>query len=70
MHNVAVWISSRQASAEGGEMKRSSGILLHITSLPSEYGIGSVGKEAVRFLDWMQRGRQSVWQILPLTQPD
>ena len=46
--------------------KRSSGILLHITSLPSKYGIGDLGKEAYEFVDFLHSARQSYWQILPL----
>ena len=47
-------------------MKRTSGILLHISSLPSPYGIGSLGKEAYSFVDFLKRAGQSYWQILPL----
>jgi len=45
---------------------RRSGILLHITSLPSHYGIGDFGHEAYRFADFLAGGGQSVWQVLPL----
>lgn len=45
---------------------RSSGILLHPTSLPGKYGIGDLGEHAYRFVDWLQAAGQSVWQILPL----
>lgn len=47
-------------------MKRSSGILLHISSLPSPYGIGTFGREAYDFVDRLVRARQSYWQVLPL----
>ena len=41
-------------------MERSSGILLHITSLPSKYGIGNLGKEAYAFVDFLkQAGRNT-----------
>lgn len=46
---------------------RSSGILLHPTSLPGRFGIGDLGKEAYRFVDWLAAHGQSVWQVLPLT---
>src|SRR5262249_4192435 len=46
---------------------RSSGILLHITSLPGEYGIGDFGRMAYRFIDFLAVSKQSLWQILPLT---
>jgi 4-alpha-glucanotransferase len=48
------------------ENKRASGILLHITSLPSAYGIGDLGPEAYRFADFLAASRQSLWQLLPL----
>ena len=47
-------------------MKRGSGILLHISSLPSKYGIGTFGKEARRWIRFLKRAHQSYWQILPL----
>ncbi|KAJ3179803.1 hypothetical protein HDU87_002371 [Geranomyces variabilis] len=45
---------------------RSSGVLLHVTSLPSAHGVGDVGTEALRFLDWMHKAGQTLWQFLPL----
>ena len=45
---------------------RSSGILLHPTSLPSRWGIGDLGDWAFRFVDWLTEAGQSLWQILPL----
>lgn len=47
-------------------MKRASGILLPVFSLPSEYGIGCFSKEAYQFVDMLKRAGQSYWQILPL----
>lgn len=47
-------------------MKRESGILLPITSLPSPYGIGCFSKEAYEFVDQLKAAGQSCWQILPL----
>ena len=46
---------------------RSSGILMHITSLPSPYGIGTMGKTAYDFVDFLRRAGQHYWQILPLS---
>lgn len=46
--------------------RRSSGILLHISSLPSPYGIGDMGPGAYAFVDWMVRARQTLWQVLPV----
>ena len=50
--------------------KRRSGVLLHPSSLPGKYGIGSLGAEAFRFVDWLHDSGQSVWQILPLGPTD
>ncbi len=47
-------------------MKRSSGILLHISSLPSAYGIGTLGKAAYDFADFLHDAGQHYWQLLPL----
>lgn len=48
------------------EFKRSSGILMPISSLPGGYGIGSLGAPARRFVDFLARAGQTVWQILPV----
>jgi 4-alpha-glucanotransferase len=50
--------------------KRASGLLLHITSLPSPYGIGALGAEAYRFADFLAESGQSIWQVLPLNPTD
>ena len=47
-------------------MARSAGVLLSITSLPSPYGIGTIGKEARKFADFLKKSGQTVWQILPV----
>ena len=47
-------------------VNRGSGILLHISSLPSRYGIGTFGKEAYRFADFLKNANQKYWQLLPL----
>lgn len=44
---------------------RKSGILMHITSLPSDYGIGTLGEAAFNFVDFLKASGQSFWQILP-----
>jgi len=46
-------------------MKRSSGVFLSISSLPSKYGIGTLGKEAYKFVDFLSESGFSYWQILP-----
>ncbi len=48
-------------------MKRASGILLHITSLPSNFGIGDLGPWSYRFVDLLSKSRQRYWSILPTT---
>ena len=47
-------------------MKRASGILLPVSSLPSKYGIGCFSKEAYQWIDQLKEAGQSYWQILPL----
>jgi len=48
------------------KFERSSGILLHISSLPGKYGIGTLGKEALEFVDFLRKSGQKLWQIFPL----
>ncbi|MCR4735822.1 MAG: 4-alpha-glucanotransferase [Treponema sp.] len=48
------------------KFKRKSGVLLHPTSLPGTWGIGTIGKSAYSFVDWLVSADQSLWQILPL----
>ncbi len=50
--------------------RRGSGILLHVTSLPSPFGIGDLGPGAYRFVDFLAEAKQSFWQILPLNPTD
>jgi 4-alpha-glucanotransferase len=45
---------------------RASGILLHPTSLPGDFGVGDLGGEAYRFVDFLEKSKQTYWQILPL----
>ena len=45
---------------------RSSGVLLHPTSLPGRFGIGDLGASAAEFIDWLAAARQRLWQVLPL----
>jgi len=47
-------------------MRRLSGILVHPTSLPGKFGIGDLGPEAYRFVDFLQESGQHLWQTLPL----
>ena len=47
--------------------QRTSGVLMHITSLPGTQGVGTFGKEAYEFVDFLVETDQTYWQILPLT---
>lgn len=49
-------------------LQRGAGVLCHISSLPNKYGIGSLGKEAYAFADWLKSAHVKYWQILPLAQ--
>lgn len=49
-------------------MDRGSGVIMHIASLPGEYGIGTFGKRAYEFSDFLKKAGQKYWQILPLGQ--
>src|SRR5689334_15428844 len=49
---------------------RSSGILLHPTSLPGGFGVGDLGPEAYKFVDFLVSSGQSLWQVLPLGPTD
>jgi 4-alpha-glucanotransferase len=47
--------------------QRTSGVLLHVTSLPGPHGIGDFGPAAFHFVDWLAGAGQRLWQVLPLT---
>lgn len=47
-------------------IERSSGVLLHVSSLPNKYGIGTFGQEAYEFIDFLKKSGQHYWQMLPL----
>ena len=51
------------------QLTRSAGMLLHVTSLPGNFGIGDLGPAAYRFVNFLESAGQSVWQILPLCPP-
>ena len=48
------------------ERERSAGVLMPVFSLPGEYGIGTFGKEAKQFIDFLKETGNSVWQVLPM----
>ena len=56
----------RHQSVGKNNRQRSAGILMHITSLPSKYGIGTLGIEAYNFADFLVKAKQKNWQMLPL----
>lgn len=58
---------SKNKQKSKSQPSRMSGILLHPTSLPSRYGIGDLGREAYRFIDFLEKAGQHLWQVLPLT---
>ena len=49
---------------------RKSGILMHISSLPSKYGIGTFGQAAYDFVDFLEKSGQTYWQVLPMGPTD
>ena len=51
---------------EGVTFMRAAGILMHISSLPSPYGIGTMGRAAREFVDFLKKAGQTYWQILPV----
>ncbi|MEI6614498.1 MAG: 4-alpha-glucanotransferase, partial [Chrysiogenales bacterium] len=55
-----------KSKADAIFIKRASGLLLHITSLPGKYGCGTLGREAEVFSDFLAASGQSYWQVLPL----
>ena len=46
--------------------KRRAGVLMHISSLPSNYGIGTLGDAAYRFVDFLVNAKQRIWEVLPI----
>ena len=54
-------------SAEPASPDRLSGILLHVTSLPSYGGVGDFGPAAYAFVDFLALAKQRLWQVLPLS---
>jgi 4-alpha-glucanotransferase len=58
-------ITDTTGNANQGSEKRNAGILLHLTSLPTPFGIGDLGPSAKAFADFLYRNKQRYWQILP-----
>jgi 4-alpha-glucanotransferase len=59
---------TKEKNISGDKMKieRSAGVLLHPTSLPGKFGIGDLGPDAFRFIDFLKQAGQTLWQVLPL----
>ena len=55
--------SKSEYKAEAG---RRCGVLLHISSLPSPYGIGTMGRQAYQFIDFLKESGMAYWQLLPV----
>jgi 4-alpha-glucanotransferase len=58
--------SKAESEVKRKNSTRNAGILLHVTSLPSPFGIGNLGPEAKKFIDFLIPSKQSYWQLLPL----
>ena len=52
------------------QIKRSSGVLMHISTLWGDYSCGTFGREALEFIDFLKKGGFSYWQVLPFCRPD
>ena len=48
------------------DIKKSSGLIMHPTALPSKYGIGDFGNSSKEFIDFLEETSTNVWQVLPL----
>ena len=63
---LSAMLPKADSNAKEAYFMRASGIIMHITSLPSPHGIGTLGKEAREFADFLEKAGQKYWQILPL----
>src|SRR5947209_7662729 len=63
---MAAAFAGRPTAAARGAIARASGVLLHPTALPGKYGIGDLGPEAYKFVDFLDLAKQKYWQVLPL----
>ena len=67
---VGATLKAYPVKGETGMFTRSSGVLLHITSLPGPYGCGTFGGGARSFIDFLAESGFSWWQVLPFSPPD
>jgi 4-alpha-glucanotransferase len=63
---IAVGAACGQKGRQNMKLERSSGVLAHPTSFPSQYGIGDLGSGAYQFVDFLKESKQKLWQVLPL----
>lgn len=49
-------------------MKKQVGVLCHVTSIPSDYGVGDFGRSSFEFIDFLAENNIQIWQILPLNE--
>ena len=59
-------MATEKTSGRIQNFKRGAGLLMPISSLPSPYGIGTLGKEAYKFVDYLKKAGQTYWQVLPV----
>lgn len=59
-----------ETETQFSQRERKGGVLLHVSSLPGKYGIGSMGEEARAFIDFLREAGFAYWQVLPLVQTD
>lgn len=70
LHDVLTTFPIAVLVSKHNTPERSAGILMHITSLPSPFGIGDLGPEAFKFADFLKNTLQRYWQLLPLNPTD
>lgn len=64
-------LDEEYGSVTGGASKdRRAGVIIHPTSLPGPHGIGEIGEEAFKLVDWLVSAGLSMWQVLPLVPPE
>ena len=70
MHKALLFIKCPARARKDKDMKRQSGVLMHVSSLYGDYSCGSFGKEAIEFVDFLEKSGFSCWQTLPFCMTD
>jgi len=70
LHRLVNLSSSASRTMQVDHQWTYAGVILHPTSLPGPYGIGEIGKEAFKFIDWVASTGMQMWQVLPLVPPE